>query len=370
MDPFSGDPKTDLEPANVFLSMDPLNVRFGLRGLLRNPTYHRYMGSVPKTELTPEKEPEFHVAVETFATALAATPERLLTDSYSLTARKADWTALVSRELNPFDSRSRVGHKLLDHHMPHFWEVRNSKGVCVADLARSPEALRKALLLNTQMHSTPYQSEIRRTLVLSGGLASVTKYRAGLAKHLVKRYEATRVLDPCIGWGGRMLGALAAGATYVGCEPDPKTFAGLQGILADIDRPAELYNEPAEVRIPQIASESVDMVLTSPPYYTLELYTGGDQSVKEGMTWDTWVATWLRPVVHEALRCLRPGGMSCWSVKNIKIGSRSYPLADVVRDLHEEKGYSLRESFTLKGPGRPGVTKPSEEQTFCYARRG
>jgi hypothetical protein len=254
--------------------------------------------------------------------------------------------------------------------MPHFWEVRNSKGVCVADLARDPAALRKALLLNTQMHSTPYQSEIRRTLVLSGGLASVTKYRAGLAKHLVKRYEATRVLDPCIGWGGRMLGALAAGATYVGCEPDPKTFAGLQGILTDIDREADLFNEPAEVRIPQIASESVDMVLTSPPYYTLELYTGGDQSVKEGMSWETWVATWLRPVVHEALRCLRPGGMSCWSVKNIKIGSRSYPLADVVRDLHEEKGYSLRESFTLKGPGRPGVTKPSEEQTFCYARRG
>jgi hypothetical protein len=158
--------------------MDPLNVRFGLRSLLRNPTYHRYMGSVPKTELTPEKEPEFHVAVETFATALAATPERLLTDSYSLTARKADWTALVSRELNPFDSRSRVGHKLLDHHMPHFWEVRNSKGVCVADLARSPEALRKALLLNTQMHSTPYQSEIRRTLVLSGGPVSYTHLRA------------------------------------------------------------------------------------------------------------------------------------------------------------------------------------------------
>lgn len=362
--------KTDSQPRKDSLSMDILNVRFGLRSRLRNPTYHAHMGSIPKHELTLETEPEFHAQIATFAEELSLMPELLLTDAYTLRERKADWTALVTRDPKPFESRSRVGHKLLDHHMPHFWEVTNAKGVCVADLACDREALNKALLLNTQMHSTPYKSEIRRTLVLSGGLASVTKYRAGLSKHLVKRYEATRVLDPCIGWGGRMLGALAAGATYVGCEPDPKTFAGLQGILADIEREADLYHEPAETRLPQIPSASVDMILTSPPYYTLELYTGGDQSVKDGMTWDEWVTTWLRPVVHEALRCLRPGGKSCWSVKNIKIGSRSYPLADVVRDLHAEQGYTLRESFTLKGPGRPGVTKPSEEQTFCYERSG
>lgn len=345
--------------------MEILNQRFGLRRLLRNAAYHAHMGSIPKDQLTPELEPEFHRLLDAYAEELALCPEVLLTDEYSEKERRADWSALVTRDLNPFDSRSRVGHKLLDHHMSHFWEVRNAKGVCVADLASDPVAVRKALLLNTQMHSTPYKSEIRRTLVLSGGLASVTKYRAGLAKHLVKRYGATRVLDPCIGWGGRMLGALAAGASYLGCEPDGQTVQGLRAILSDIEREADIYPEPAEVRLPQIPSASVDMVLTSPPYFTLELYTGGDQSVKEGMTWEDWVRDWLRLVVHEALRCLRPGGMSCWSVKNFK-----YPLADVVRDLHAEKGYSLIESFTLLGPGRPGVTKPSEEQTFCYTRCG
>lgn len=346
--------------------MDVLNTRFGLRSLLRNTAYHAHMGSIPKEDLTPEADPEFHDTLTQLANDLALYPGEWLTDTYTLEERRKDWKALVSRDSDPSDSRSRVGHKLLDHHMPHFWEVRNAKGVCVADLACDPVSVRKALLLNTQMHSTPYASEIRRSLVLSGGLASVTKYRAGLSKHLVKLYGATRVLDPCIGWGGRMIGALAAGATYIGCEPDPKTFAGLQGILADIGREADLFNEPAEQRLPQIPSESVDMILTSPPYFTLELYTGGDQSVKEGMTWNEWVTGWLRPVVHEALRCLRPGGVSCWSVKNMP----RHPLADVVRDLHAEKGYSLHEAVTLKGPGRPGVTKPSEEQTFCYTRRG
>jgi hypothetical protein len=251
--------------------------------------------------------------------------------------------------------------------MPHFWQVTNAKGVSVASLM-SVESLKKAILLNTQMHSTPYKSEIRRTLVLSGGLASVTKYRAGLSKYLVKRYRATRVLDPCIGWGGRMLGTLAAGARYMGSEPDPRTMQGLRDILDEIqkDREAQLYEGPAEQYLQTVPRGYVDMILTSPPYYSLELYGGGDQSVKPGMSWESWVSTWLRPVILECLRCLTPNGVSCWSVKNFKVGSRHYPLADVVRDIHAEQGYALLETFTLQGPGRPGVTKPSEEQTFVF----
>lgn len=349
--------------------MEVLNVRFGLRKLMRNAAYHTRDGSIPKSELTLDKEPELHATASRLATELSQHPEFLLVDEYTLDERVRDWNALVAKDAVTFDSRSRIGHKLLDHHMPHFWEVTNSKGVSVRSMM-TPEALKKAILLNAQMHSTPYKSEIRRTLVLSGGLASVTKYRAGLSKYLTKRYSAEVVLDPCIGWGGRMIGALAAGANYIGCEPDPNTFRGLQAILKDIAATADIANVPAEDRIPKLSSECADMILTSPPYYALEMYTAGDQSVKPAMSWETWVSEWLRPLVRECLRCLRPEGKSCWSVKNFKIGSRAYPLADVIRDIHLECGFNLLESFTLQGPGRPGVTKPSEEQTFIYQRGG
>jgi hypothetical protein len=342
--------------------MEVLNKRFGLRNRLRNTQYHDYVGSIPKSDLTRENEPEFHVFVDSLAEALAADPRVLLVDEYTVDERKKDWEKLTKQTHTKLDSRSRTGHKLLDHHMPHFWDVKNPKGKSVSGMM-TPEALRKAILLNTQMHSTPYVSEIRRTLVLSGGLASVTKYRAGMAKYIVERYSAKTVLDPCIGWGGRMLGALATNATYIGCEPDPNTFRGLQGILQDIEKPAQLYNRPAEDIVPTLDSVSVDMILTSPPYYTLEIYTAGEQSVKDNMSWETWVTNWLRPLVLECIRVLKPNGTSCWSVKNFK-----YPLADVVRDIHIEKGFVCIESITLSGPGRPGVTKPSEEQTFIYRR--
>jgi hypothetical protein len=344
--------------------MELLNKRFGLRNLLSNQAYHNFQGSIPKSELTIEKEPDFHKTVSRLASELVANPNVLLVDEYSQEERKKDWINLVKQKTVKLDSRSRVGHKLLDHHMPHFWRVKNPKGKSVTSMMTLHD-LQKAILLNVQMHSTPYVSEIRRTLVLSGGLASVTKYRAGMAKFIVSRYSAKRVLDPCIGWGGRMIGSLAADAEYIGCDPDLNTFQGLQGILQDIDKSAQLYNSPAESILPTLETGSVDMILTSPPYYNLELYTSGDQSVKENMSWESWVSNWLRPLVLQCLRVLKPDGTSCWSVKNFK-----HPLADVVRDIHTEKGFVCVESITLQGPGRPGVTKPSEEQTFIYRKTG
>lgn len=342
--------------------MEVLNTRFGLRNKLRNTAYHNHTTSIPKEELTRDKEPEFHEFVDRFVSELVANPHVLLMDQYTLEERIKDWNNLVKSKTTVFDSRSRVGHKLLDHHMPHFWNVTNAKGKSVASMITF-EDLRKAILLNVQMHSTPYVSEIRRTLVLSGGLASVTKYRASISKYIVNRYSAKSVFDPCIGWGGRMIGSLAAGANYTGCEPDPNTFRGLQGILQDIEKTADIHNVPVETFVNTLPDHSVDMILTSPPYYTLEIYTAGDQSVKENMSWESWVSTWLRPLVLECLRILKPEGVSCWSVKNFK-----YPLADVVRDIHIEKGYMCIESITIQGPGRPGITKPSEEQTFVYRK--
>lgn len=370
-----------------------LNVRFGLRSRLHATAYHTHTTSIPKEELTPEKEPELHTLLAALATELAATPDLFLTDTYSPEERRRDWLALKERPVLdattgavlPIDARSRPGHKLLDHHMPHFYDVANYTGRSVRSVAMDPTALHKALLSNVAMHSTPYKSEIRRMLTMTAGLSNVTKYRALTAKAIVTHFGATRVLDPCIGWGGRMLGALAAGPTvcYIGCEPDPRTFAGLNNILADLPSDANatprthLFQAPAEVAIPALpATTTVDMVLTSPPYYNLEVYhTAETQSTVAHSSWEDWRDNWLRPVILACLGRLRPTGTSCWSVKNFRT-DRFYPLADEVARIHQEAGWRLVETITMTGSGRPGggrivggkESRGSEEETFCFKR--
>ena len=357
--------------------------RFALRSLLDQEKYHCSEESIPKEELSVEKEPSLRGKLAVLASQIIADSNSILLDVYEALERKRDWISLVKKEviengnIAPIDARSRPGHRLLDHHMPHFWDVTNYKGKSVRSLF-TQEAVEKALLTNICMHSTPYKSEIRRMLLMTGGLGNVTKYRTVTAKSIVKFYGAKKVLDPCIGWGGRMLGALAAGAEYVGCEPDPNTIQGLRGILEDlpndIKTKATIIGEAAEVGLENIIGE-FDMILTSPPYFNLEVYTGGDQSMERYPTWELWRDNWLKVIILKCLSLLRDGGVSCWSVKNFKT-DKAYALADVVKEIHKKAGWEIVKTVVMKGSGRPGggrikdgkTTRGSEEETFCFQR--
>ena len=364
------------------------NERFALRRLLQNQAYHTLETSIPKGDLVPEKEPQIRTKLAAIAKQIVAVPDSVLVDTYTVEERKKDWVALEKKvvldaqtsDIIPIDTRTRPGHKILDHFMPHFYSVKNYKGASVRDLF-TEAALEKALMQNIQMHSTPYVSEIRRMIVMTGGLGSVTKYRTVTTKAIVQYYKAQKVLDPCAGWGGRMLGALAAGASYVGCEPDPNTAKGLKGILEDTALPqvvrskARILEMPAEVGLLELVEEKFDLVLTSPPYFNLELYTAGDQSTVRYTVWDDWTEKWLKPVILGCLARLKEGGVSCWSVKNFKT-DKKYPLADVTKKIHKDAGWELVKTVTMTGSGRPGgkriaegkEKRESEEETFCFKR--
>jgi 16S rRNA G966 N2-methylase RsmD len=246
------------------------------------------------------------------------------------------------------------------------------------------ENLEKALITNLLMHSTPYKSEIRRMITMTGGMGSVTKYRAATSKAIIQFFKGKRVLDPCVGWGGRMLGTLASSneGYYIGCEPDINTYNGLMNIKQDscipstVRKRATIINKPAELAMDEIKSmEKFDIVLTSPPYFNLELYTNGEQSTNNHTTWDDWTSKWLKPLILNCLSCLNENGVSCWSVKNFK-SDKKYPLADVVKEIHNKAGWKVVKTVVMSGSGRPGTkrieegkeSRGSEEETFCFKR--
>ena len=368
-----------------------LNKRFALRKLLLNAKLHETKTSIHKDLLTPELEPHIRGILSALAAELMKHPDAILVDTYTAHERSNDWLSLVKKEvltndgttILPIDARTRPGHKLLDHYMPHFYDVKNYKGKSVRGMF-SQEVLEKALITNISMHSTPYKSEIRRMITMTAGLGSVTKYRTVTAKAIIQYYKATRVLDPCTGWGGRMLGCLSAGEDcyYVGCEPDPNTSKGLRNILEDaaalptsVRSRGKIIEQPFEssTTINELAKmEKFDMILTSPPYFNLELYTAGDQSTKVYPTWEEWTEHWLKPVILNCLSHLKEGGVSCWSVKNFK-SDKKYPLADVTKQIHEDAGWELVKIVSMTGSARPGAAststsakRESEEETFCF----
>jgi hypothetical protein len=362
-------------PVTMTMDMDNIiNQQFALRKLLNNKAFHTSKEAIHKKELTLEKEPHIHAIIRHVAQQIVANPDNILIDTYTVMERAKDWLALlqkavmVDNEVIHIDTRTRPGHKILDHHMPHFYEVKNYKGKSVKSIF-TQATLEKALFTNVLMHSTPYKSEIRRMITMTGGLGSVTKYRTVTAKALVQFFGARRVLDPCTGWGGRLLGCLAAAndTYYVGCEPDKNTYKGLSDLLADEALPlaararARILPKPAEVALREDIEQMApfDMVLTSPPYFNLEQYTDStDQSITTYTTWDDWLEKWLTPVILGALTALKPGGVSCWSVKNFK-SDKHYPLADATKKIHADVGWTLVKVVAMTGSARPGAGKAS-----------
>jgi hypothetical protein len=229
----------------------------------------------------------------------------------------------------------------------------------------------KSLYLSICRHNTPYRSEIRRNISMALGLSSVTKYRAITAKKICSEFGAGSVLDPCVGWGGRMLGTICLGIPYVGCEPDHNTFNKLQKVLNHDSIPffnqslARIIPKPFEIGVNDI-NETFDMILTSPPYFNLEIYTSGEQSIDSFSSWESW-KDWLKNTIISCVGKLNTNGTSCWSVKNIKT-DKKYPISDITINIHKEIGWELVKIISLKGSSRDGKNVDTKESTYCFKK--
>lgn len=147
------------------------------------------------------------------------------------------------------------------------------------------------------------------------GLTKNTMYRPHLAKTICKYYNASTVFDPCCGWGGHLLGTVAAGAKYIGREPNTETYQNLLRMVKflGVESQVEIFNFPAEQI--DVNLLSYDLVLTSPPYYNLEVYSSENtQSENKYETYSAWLEDWFKPLV---LSSAKKAKVICWNVADI-----------------------------------------------------
>ena len=348
-----------------------------------------------KHALTRLTDAEFEAMLPQLAAELAA--HGVLRESYTDADIQKDWTLLQKKDTTAsvfnISATEVAGMKVLRKHMRHFHAVRNYKGHSVESLWTQP-CLEKALRFNRAQHSTPYASEIIRSLSFANGLGKVTMYRPLMAKKVVSylankdKLKEVRVLDVCAGWGGRMIGAMSVGYTtlpglkvhYTGIDPCAKTYEALRAIRDELGLTnVTLIHKPAEVALQQEQElGTYDIALTSPPYYNLELYSDEpSQSVRTATIvagYQAWLDTFLKPVIQGVIRL----GVkySCWSVKNFKT-DKKYDLLDDVIKIHGEHGWRLLDDavFTMANSRRPGqkaasevTPKKTEECTYVFVR--
>jgi 16S rRNA G966 N2-methylase RsmD len=305
----------------------------------------------------------------------------ILYEEYSDEEIAKDWKLLrekkIDKTVTNVSATAVAGMKIMRKFMRHFHEVANYKGLSVKSLWKKVN-LEKALRFNRAQHSTPYASEIIRSLSFTNGLGKVTMYRPLMARNVVAYFDAKSVLDVCAGWGGRMIGSKSvdlSSVSYTGMDPCEKTYNALCGIRDELGLTGvTLINKPAEVALLELPSDAkFDIALTSPPYFNLEIYSDETtQSTKLG-DYQAWVDKFLRPVIVGVIGRVK---YSCWSVKNFKT-DKKYNLLDDVIAIHQENGWKqLDVLFTMSNSRRPGNSssaetsspKKTEEVTYVFVK--
>ena len=243
---------------------------------------------------------------------------------------------LVDRK-NKIIGQTQHGQSLAWSFMEHAWGIKCGKMLTPMDIWNDEKALKKGLakILDGVFFpkTLPHRitdSLMRLMLRRITGTQMVSNFRPTAAAALYDIFvdkksplegtESGTVWDPSMGYGGRLLGAIAAGVNYIGTDPCIPTFKGLEQILeryGNLGNEYSIHRQGSETYIPE--DESLDFVFTSPPYFGWEAY--GDEPEQSSIKFDTsevWKEKFLKQTIANAYKGLKTGKYLALNVANTK----------------------------------------------------
>jgi len=194
------------------------------------------------------------------------------------------------------------------------------------------------------------------------------KYLYGKYTEHCKNNETVVLYDPSAGWGGRLLGALSIddrNIHYIGTDPnrDHDTVGGRTKYheLADFfndktNKGSSLFPHLNSYEIYQLGSEEiaqdknfqkwkgkVDMVFTSPPYFSKEAYSEDEgQSYKKFGQYDAWKKGFLEPTLWTAFHWLRNDRYLLWNIADVVFSGERLPLEQDSINILTDLGMEYR----------------------------
>jgi hypothetical protein len=259
---------------------------------------------------------------------------------------------------------SRLCYDVADSYHPHRFHGHADGKRSPVDSFGRDKSLRRALELQLEQHGD-IPSGWFGTLALVLSTQACANFRPGFAAMLYRRYakEGCTVLDTSTGYGGRMLGFMAAfkRGHYIGIDPSTQTHECNVRMAADLgfaDR-VTLINKPAE----DVGSigRKVDFCFTSPPYFGKEHYT--DEPTQSRLRYgdiDAWVRGFLVPTLTLQHDSLKRGGYALVNIADVTIRNKRYPLAELTKQAATEVGFTIEEDLAFPLNHRMGSNQTDD----------
>ena len=188
------------------------------------------------------------------------------------------------------------------------------------------------------------------------GYKIATTFMPLYAKYIYEHFNAKKVLDPCSGWGDRLLAAKISSCVtdYIGFDPNCKLQKGYSTISNLIDTKNNLSNHfecislPFETGALALETNFFDLVFTSPPFFDYETYSKSNPKYKN------WIQEFYTPLFIQSCRCVKVFGYVAIHIDNTISGEiHSFLLNQVHLLCSLEFVYKIGLQGPMSGEIRP-----------------
>jgi G:T-mismatch repair DNA endonuclease (very short patch repair protein) len=241
--------------------------------------------------------------------------------------------------------RKGLGMKAPNYFMRNFFSASKNKKPSMLEVFECDDMLKDVIESRKKYAKKGKVSDSTMRTGLRIRASAPSSFPSPLAKYVYERFidkEGLKVLDPCAGFGGRMIGSqsLPFDVSYTGVDPWTENIENLS-IMRDWFgfEKCDLIHSPFEkVRL---HDNSFDFAFTSPPHYTKESYTREDtQSIIRYPEYKEWIDKFLKPLIFNTYRYLKP---SSHLVLHVSETGDTF-VQDCV-DLMREAGFTIKDSF-------------------------
>lgn len=273
---------------------------------------------------------------------------------------------------------STLGYRVADTYHPHRFAGKIAGKKIVLDSFDDPKQRRAAFALCLDQSKKITDASFLAMIALVRNTQACSNFRPALALHFYRRFgmKGGRTLDPCTGYGGRLIGWFASqlGGEYIGIDPNPPTGAANRRMADALfgSQAANVWLHGSPFEDAQLEPETFDFVFTSPPYFSKEHYADdASQSWVRYPTYEAWRTGFLQPLLTKSFAALKRDRFCVINIDDVMIGTKTYPLRDDTVAFGKAAGFELVDTELVRF-GNPFGTnqdgKDSSEPFFVFRK--
>jgi hypothetical protein len=231
-----------------------------------------------------------------------------------------DFEHLKIMDLKKISNETRIGNKFVDR-FTFFERLETNSKKCKSyfDFIQDTEYHKKKYIQNLLNYQKGDDKHVALYRVFKLHCGSIGIFKPLTAMEIYNRFKPNSVLDFTMGWGGRLVGACALNVpNYIGIDSNinlKEPYGKMVKLLKKLGTTTNIKLMFKDALKIDYSKLNYDLVLTSPPYYNMEIYEGMQEQ-----TDDDWEQNFYIPLFSVTYKYLKRGG---------------YYVLNVPKDLYE-----------------------------------